>query len=651
MQALLIAARFVQFAASIALTGVFAFECLIAAPAVRAAGTVYADAALRRRFCALAWASLALTLLSGAGWLVAVAADMSGAPLGAVMTRAVMGVVLTETRFGLDWLWRCAGVVLIAILLAMPRRARLEAARRWLMLVLSVPVLAGLAWAGHGAATAGAAGELHLAGDILHLLGAGGWLGTLPPLALFLTAASGAAIMRAAMRRYTVLAVASVTALFAGGLVNTWFLAGTLPALVGTEYGRLLLGKIALFLIMLVLGAVNLLRLVPRLGHGPEAPAAKTGAQLKRNALTETALGTGVLAVVGLLGILPPGLHTEPGWPFPFRIALAALSPPAKIVVAVAFCIAAAGVIGAVAAAAAGRYRRAVVLAGIVVVGAAIGFIPLRPAIEPAYPTSFYAPAQPYDAPSVIAGAAIYAANCAACHGPSGKGDGPAAAGLPIRPANLTEPHLFAHSPGDLFWWVSHGRDHGVMPGFAASLNPHQRWDVINFILARAAGDLVRHVGRDITTAAAYPVPDFAFEQGGRQSTLRRQLQEEPVLLALYGDKVPAARLAALAAARGILATAGLHLIAVPVGRPATAPGTAPLPSFAVTVSATVTKTLSHFRSPDDGGETELLLDRNGDVRARWTANDVPSIETLAADASRVGRIAVAPPSHAGHGG
>jgi hypothetical protein len=38
-----------------------------------------------------------------------------------------------------------------------------------------------------------------------------------------------------------------------------------------------------------------------------------------------------------------------------------------------------------------------------------LGGIPLRGAIEPAYPTSFYAPGEPFAAPSVARGAALYA--------------------------------------------------------------------------------------------------------------------------------------------------------------------------------------------------------------------------------------------------
>src|SRR5262249_35898250 len=147
------------------------------------------------------------------------------------------------------------------------RQATPTGATTWTALLFAALFLAGLAWSGHGAATPGPAGDLHLAGDILHLLGAGGWLGGLLPLALLLVEArrcGGAdwlAIAAAATRRFSALAFASVAALLAGGIVNTWFLAGTVPALVGTDYGRLLLVKIALFLTTLAIASVNLLRL------------------------------------------------------------------------------------------------------------------------------------------------------------------------------------------------------------------------------------------------------------------------------------------------------------------------------------------------------------------------------------------------------
>src|SRR5579884_3699774 len=339
MQGFLIAARALHFAATISLAGIFGFECLVAGPAFRRA-RAEDSAELRRRLGLLAWASLPLALVSGAAWLVAVAAEMSGQPLGLVLSQGVALIVLTSTRFGTDWLLRLGLVVLIGLCLAVRRfRRRLAEAARWASFGFALLLLASLACAGNSAATPGAPGDLHLAADILHLLGAGLWLGMLVPLALLLAEAQrigdprGRAVARVAVRRFSITALVSVPVLLVGGLVNTWFLAGTLPALVGTGYGRLLLGKIALFLAMLVIAAVNLLRLGPRLA-GPAGPAlSRTLAGLRRNALLETGLGLGVLALVGILGILPPGLHTEPGWPFPFRLELAALSSGAKIAV------------------------------------------------------------------------------------------------------------------------------------------------------------------------------------------------------------------------------------------------------------------------------------------------------------------------------
>ena len=291
--------------------------------------------------------------------------------------------------------------------------------------------------------------------------------------------------------------------------------------MVGTEYGRLLLAKIGLFAAMLVVAAFNLFRLTPRLAAGAARNSpSRTIAQLARNAGIETGLGLAVLAIVGVLGTLQPGLHTEPGWPFPVRLDLDALREGSRILLAGLALAACAFAIAAVVAAAAGHYRRMAVLAAGLALCLAIGSIPLRPAIEPAYPTSYYAPAEPYAAASIARGAAVYTKNCALCHGAMGHGDGPAAAGLPIRPADLTAPHLFAHSPGDLFWWVSHGRDDGVMPGFAGELSANQRWDVINFIRARAAGVLASEIGSGVTASAALQVPDFAFEAGGVQHTL-----------------------------------------------------------------------------------------------------------------------------------
>jgi putative copper resistance protein D len=246
-------------------------------------------------------------------------------------------------------------------------------------------------------------------------------------------------------------------------------------------------------------------------------------------------------------------------------------------------------------------------------------------------------------------GARLFAENCALCHGAGGKGDGPAAAALPIRPADLTAPHLFAHSEGDLFWWVSHGKG-GVMPGFSTVLSPAERWDVVNFVRARAAGVRARSVGPDVSSASAPPMPDFAFEAAGRQQTLDGLLQNGPVLVALFSRTPADRRLALLAGAEQRGAAAGLRIVAV--GLAPVISAEIELPPPLVAVAPGVKATLTMFREANDGGETDLLLDRAGNIRARWTAigaAGLPDGAALATAAAAAARFPVAAENHAGH--
>jgi copper resistance protein D len=334
----LVAVRWVQFAATIALFGVFAFECLILGPALATAGIGPAASSLDRRLRALAWTSLVLMLASGAAWLAAVTATMSGEPVAVALSRGVWEIVLTQTDFGTDCLVRLCLAGAVALCLGLGAGRRSEPAR-WAGLLAAAPLLAALAWAGHGAATPGEAGRFHLAADILHLLAAGLWLGMLLPFALLLAEArrqrdaGWAAIAGAATHRFSALGIGSVLVLLASGIVNASFLVGSFAALVGTEYGRVLLAKLAVFLAMLAIAAVNLLRLTPRLARANERAGEggwRAAAWLRRNALAEAALGLAVLAIVGALGILPPGTHSGTEMQ-PSAARRIAHSPPAAL--------------------------------------------------------------------------------------------------------------------------------------------------------------------------------------------------------------------------------------------------------------------------------------------------------------------------------
>jgi mono/diheme cytochrome c family protein len=70
--------------------------------------------------------------------------------------------------------------------------------------------------------------------------------------------------------------------------------------------------------------------------------------------------------------------------------------------------------------------------------------------------------------------------NCVMCHGPSGKGDGPAAAALPPpKPADWTSPNVQSQTDGELFWKISNGR--GAMPPWK-HVPEKDRWEIVNYI-------------------------------------------------------------------------------------------------------------------------------------------------------------------------
>lgn len=69
--------------------------------------------------------------------------------------------------------------------------------------------------------------------------------------------------------------------------------------------------------------------------------------------------------------------------------------------------------------------------------------------------------------------------NCVPCHGPGGKGDGPAAAALPTKPADWTSDRVQKETDGELFWKISNGR--GPMPPWK-HLPDQDRWKLVNYI-------------------------------------------------------------------------------------------------------------------------------------------------------------------------
>jgi high-affinity iron transporter len=91
---------------------------------------------------------------------------------------------------------------------------------------------------------------------------------------------------------------------------------------------------------------------------------------------------------------------------------------------------------------------------------------------------------RPARAPSLDAGARIYASRCAQCHGSGGHGDGPAARGLVPPPADLASPAEMAGATAlDVYRRVTYGVPGTAMPAFGAALSRDERWNAVAYVL------------------------------------------------------------------------------------------------------------------------------------------------------------------------
>ena len=295
----LVIARFIHFAASMAAFGSTAFGLYAldrppGSPNTRAAAR-FDDWNLK-----LLRVSAVLMLLSALAVVPFVAARMAGNE-SAALDPATIGLALFDTSFGRVWCWHLALTLVLVV------SAVFASNRAALNLVWAALALATLGWVGHAAAGSGWLGFGRELNQSVHLLAAGLWLGGLVPLGWLLARARSdeaifAVLLRPALPAFSQMGYAAVALIAITGAVNTLILVGSLDALFGTDYGRLLSLKILLYLAMVGIALRNRFSLMPRLANRCK----ETDRALYRSVFVEQAIGIGILAVVSLLGTLPP---------------------------------------------------------------------------------------------------------------------------------------------------------------------------------------------------------------------------------------------------------------------------------------------------------------------------------------------------------
>ena len=181
------------------------------------------------------------------------------------------------------------------LVLAARRAIRRE---RLVLLAGALLVAAGFAASGH-AATAGP-GWITLPTLVLHTLCAAYWVGAFTPLLVALRRVPRDQVL-VLLRSFSTGAVVAVAGLLLAGVVLSALQVRSPSALIGTDYGRLLLLKLALVALLLGLGAINRLVLTPALERGAEAVP-----QLRRTISADLALAAGVIVLTAGLGTVPP---------------------------------------------------------------------------------------------------------------------------------------------------------------------------------------------------------------------------------------------------------------------------------------------------------------------------------------------------------
>jgi copper resistance protein D len=306
----LIVIRAIHFAATAMTTGTIIFQAMVAGAALHSAEPL--TTVVRKQIRCLVWIGLAITGVSGAIWILLEAAAMSGLPFREAVTSEVLLTVVSDTQFGRVCEIRFVLSMILAACLAYDRFPLVP----WLALASALGLVAAIAWTGHAGSTDGEMGLVHLTADALHLIAAAAWTGSLVPFAWLLAAARRhrqepwIRLARDATQRFSALGIASVAVLLGSGIVNAWILVGSVEGLIGTQYGRLLMLKIALFAAMVGFAAVNRIWLTPRLAlPSGSAVQLETLRQLTRNSMIEIALALMIFAIVGMLGTWHPAIH------------------------------------------------------------------------------------------------------------------------------------------------------------------------------------------------------------------------------------------------------------------------------------------------------------------------------------------------------
>jgi copper transport protein len=211
---------------------------------------------------------------------------------------ALVKKMLLHTAFGAIWMIQCVLLFLLFVVgYAATFGKRERHSKRWatVSFVLGTSILFAKAWTGHAAASSHPFVARVM--DFLHLFSASVWVGCLVIIAAILPfdiSGTEKSAYWEAVRRFSRWATGLVAVLMMTGIYAALQQIPTFDALFQTIYGKALLGKVLLFVVMLMLAAMNWI-----LGR-------KQKDVLGATVWFEFSLGIGAMLLAAMLTNLPP---------------------------------------------------------------------------------------------------------------------------------------------------------------------------------------------------------------------------------------------------------------------------------------------------------------------------------------------------------
>ena len=243
-------------------------------------------------------------LRRGLAWLAALGLAACLAILGATGGALHGGMPRTLLSFE-PWRIALASPVAVSVAVAAPglgilALAAVRAGGRERLTLLAGALLVAASFASSGHATTAGPGWITRPALMLHALCAAYWVGAFAPLffALRRLPRDRALLL---IRAFSAGAVVAVGCLLLAGLTLAALQVRTPAALIATDYGRLLLLKLALVGLLICLGVINRLVLTPALQR-----RAGAAFHLRQTIAADLALAAGVVVLTAGLGSVPP---------------------------------------------------------------------------------------------------------------------------------------------------------------------------------------------------------------------------------------------------------------------------------------------------------------------------------------------------------